>query len=55
MKKVFVGKEATIITGLCTGIKGMVVGANSKEKWVEIEVEEGTYITTTYEKISQEQ
>lgn len=54
MKSIFVGKEATIIDGNCAGITGMVVGANSKKNTVEIEVEPGTYITTTYERVSQE-
>ncbi len=54
MEKVFVGKEATILKGKCIGITGMVVGANSIENIVEIEVEPDTYITTTYQNISQE-
>ncbi|MCE5220156.1 MAG: hypothetical protein LLF98_02515 [Clostridium sp.] len=54
MNKVFVGKEATILNGKCAGITGMVVGANSEDKMVEIRVEVGTYISTTYENISQE-
>jgi len=52
-KSVFVGKEATIIDGACAGITGMVVGANSRKNTVEIRVEPGTYITTTYEKVFQ--
>ena len=53
MKSIFVGKETTIVDGNCAGITGMVVGANSKKNTVEIEVEPGTYITTTYEKVYQ--
>ena len=53
LKSVFVGKEATIIDGNCAGIKGMVVSANSVENTVEIRVEPGTYIITTYEKVYQ--
>lgn len=54
MKKVFVNKEATILNGKCAGITGIVVGANSVENTVEIEVESGTYITTTFQNISQD-
>jgi hypothetical protein len=53
MKSVFVGKEATIAIGKCAGISGMVVGANSEKNTVEIHVEKGTYITTTYDNITQ--
>lgn len=53
LKSIFVGKEATIIDGDCAGITGMVVGANSLENTVEIRVEPGTYITTTYERVYQ--
>lgn len=53
MKSIFVGKEATIIDGNCAGITGIVVSANSVENTVEIRVESGTYITTTYEKVFQ--
>lgn len=53
MKSIFVGKEATITNGKCTGITGMVVGTNSQENWVEIKVEEGTFITTARENITQ--
>lgn len=52
MKSVFVGKEATIISGKCTGITGMVVGADSNT--AEIRVEPDTYIITTYDNIAQE-
>lgn len=51
MKSVFVGMDATIIKGKCAGITGMVVGADSQN--AEIRVEPGTYITTSYENITQ--
>jgi len=54
MTKVFVNKEATILNGKCAGISGMVVGANSVENTVEIEVEEGTCIITTFQNVFQE-
>lgn len=54
MDKVFVGKEATVLNGKCAGITGMVVGADSESKEVEIRVEVGTYITTGYENITQD-
>jgi hypothetical protein len=54
MKKVFIGKEATVLNGNCAGIAGMVVGANSEDRTVEIRVETGTYIATTYDNIAQD-
>lgn len=54
MKSVFVGKNATILNGKCSGITGLVVGADSKDHTVEIEIEKDTYVTTSYENISQE-
>lgn len=54
MEKVFVGKEATILHGKCAGISGTVFGANWEENTVEIKVGTDTYITTTYQNISQE-
>ncbi|MDD3040816.1 hypothetical protein [Bacteroides sp.] len=53
MNSIFIGWEATIIDGNCAGITGMVVGANSQENTVEIQVEPGTYITTTYDRVYQ--
>lgn len=53
MKKVFVGKEATVLNGKCAEIMGMVIGADSEDRTVEIRVEPGTYITTTYDNITQ--
>ena len=50
---IFVGREATIIDGHCAGITGMVISADSDDNTVKIEVEPGTYITATYEKIYQ--
>lgn len=52
LKSVFVGKEATILSGKCAGITGMVVGADSNT--AEIRVEPDTYIITTYDNIAQE-
>lgn len=48
LKSVFVGKEATILSGKCAGITGMVVGADSNT------AEISTYIITTYDNIAQE-
>ena len=54
MEKVFVGKEATVLNGKCAGVTGMVVGADSESKTVEIRIEVGTYITTGYNNIIQD-
>ncbi len=54
MEKVFVGKEATILYGKCSGISGKVVGANWEENTVEIKVGTDTYIITTYNNMFQE-
>lgn len=51
-KSVFVGQEATILNGKCSGITGMVIGADSNENTVEIDVE-GATIFTAYDNITQ--
>ena len=54
MNRVFVGREATIIGGPAKGISGIVVMANSIDRQVEIRLGEGTYISTSYDNITQD-
>lgn len=53
MIRVFVGKNATILKGKCAGITGLVVGANSVTRKVELEIESGNYFTTNFDNIDQ--
>ncbi len=52
-QKVFVGKEATIVSGACTGIAGTCIYANSIANSVIIKADKDTYIAVTFENIAQ--
>lgn len=54
MKPIYVNKSATITEGILAGISGRVVGADSEEGRVDIEVEEGTYASISRDKVTQE-
>jgi preprotein translocase subunit YajC len=53
MKPIIINKGAAITEGILDGISGKVVGADAELCLVEIEIEKGTYVSISRDKVSQ--
>jgi hypothetical protein len=53
MNPIIVNKNAAIFDGMLVGVIGRVVGADSELKEVTLEIEKGTYVTVSRDRVYQ--
>jgi hypothetical protein len=53
MKPIIINKGAAISDGVLTGLSGRIVGADATENEVTLEVERGTFVTISRDKVYQ--
>lgn len=55
MKPIYVNRSATVVDGPLAGITGLVVGADSIESEITLQVDESSYVIIHWDNVKQEE